>query len=179
MPGLSEALATNKVAMSFDGQWTNATLMDDDVEYNVAALPKMADKARTVATYGAIALMNTPKADAAFEFIKFMLTEQGACEPLFKAGLWLPTNMKEYSEDYIKSVITDKHPANYYESIVKPMIDGTAGTPAPVYVKNFNKINDVITPALDDLWSGEKTAEEAISSIEEDANAQVQGFYGK
>lgn len=59
------------------------------------------------------------------------------------------------------------------------MIDGTAGTPAPVYVKNFNKINDVITPALDDLWSGEKTAEEAISSIEEDANAQVQGFYGK
>lgn len=55
----------------------------------------------------------------------------------------------------------------------------TAGTPAPVYVKNFNKINDVITPALDDLWSGEKTAEEAISSIEEDANAQVQGFYGK
>lgn len=178
MPGLSEALATNKVAMSFDGQWTNATLMDDDVEYNVAALPKMADKARTVATYGAIALMNTPKADAAFEFIKFMLTEQGACEPLFKSGLWLPTNMKEYSEDYIKSVITDKHPANYYESIVKPMIDGTAGTPAPVYVKNFNKINDVITPALDDLWSGEKTAEEAISSIEEDANAQVQGFYG-
>ena len=42
-----------------------------------------------------------------------------------------------------------------------------------------DKINDVISPALDDLWSGEKTADEAISSIEADANAQVQGFYGK
>lgn len=59
------------------------------------------------------------------------------------------------------------------------MMDGTANTPITAYVKNFNKINDIISPALDDLWSGEKTAEEAISSIETDANAQVQGFYGK
>ena len=179
MPGLSEALATGKVAMSFDGQWSNATLMSDGVEYNVAALPRMGDKAQTVATFGSIALMNTEKADAAFEFIKYMLTEVGACEPLFLSGLWLPTNMKEYNDDYIKSVITDKHPANYYETIVKPMMDGTANTPITAYVKNFNKINDIISPALDDLWSGERTAEEAISSIEADANAQVQGFYGK
>lgn len=179
MPGLSEALATGKVAMSFDGQWSNATLMSDGVEYNVAALPKMGEKAQTVATFGSIALMNTEKADAAFEFIKYMLTEVGACEPLFLSGLWLPTNMKEYNDDYIKSVITQQHPANYYETIVKPMMDGTANTPITAYVKNFNKINDIISPALDDLWSGEKTAEEAISSIETDANAQVQGFYGK
>ena len=179
MPGLSEALATGKVAMSFDGQWSNATLMSDGVEYNVAALPKMGEKAQTVATFGAIALMNTEKADAAFEFIKYMLTEVGACEPLFLSGLSLPTNMKEYNDDYIKSVITQQHPANYYETIVKPMMDGTANTPITAYVKNFNKINDIISPALDDLWSGEKTAEEAISSIETDANAQVQGFYGK
>lgn len=59
------------------------------------------------------------------------------------------------------------------------MLDGTAKTPITAYVKNFNKINDVITPALDDLWSGEKNAEEVISSIEADANAQIQGFYGK
>lgn len=179
MPGLSEALATGKVAMSFDGQWSNATLMADGVDYNVAALPRMGEKAQTVATFGAIALMNTEKADAAFEFVKFMMTEVGACEPLFLSGLWLPTNMKEYNDDYIKSVITDKHPANYYETIVKPMMDGTANTPITAYVKNFNKINDVITPALDDLWAGEITADEAISSIEADANAEVQGFYGK
>ena len=59
------------------------------------------------------------------------------------------------------------------------MLDGTAETPVTAYVKNFNKINDIITPALDDLWSGEKTAEEAIGSIAADANAEVQGFYGK
>ena len=82
MPGLSEALATNKVAMSFDGQWSNASLMSDGVEYNVAALPKMGETPATVATYGAIALMNTEKTDAAFEFVKYIMTEVGACEPL-------------------------------------------------------------------------------------------------
>ena len=179
MPGTSEALATNKVAMVFDGQWSNATFMSDEIEYNVAALPKMGDTPATVATFGAIALMNTEKADAAFEFVKYILTEVGACEPLFTSGLWLPTNMKEYNDEYLQSIITENHPANYYDSIVAPMLDGTAKTPITAYVKNFNKINDVITPALDDLWSGEKNAEEVISSIEADANAQIQGFYGK
>ena len=80
-----------------------------------------------------------------------MLTEVGACEPLFLSGLWLLTNMKEYNDDYIKSVITQQHPANYYETIVKPMMDGTANTPITAYVTNFNKINDIISPALDDL----------------------------
>ena len=179
MPGLSESLATDKVAMCFDGQWSNAGLMADEVEYNVAALPKMGDTAKTVATYGAISLMNTEKADAAFEFVKYILTEQGAVAPLIQSGLWLPTNMKEYTEEYITSMITEKHPSNYYETVVKPMTDGTAEDPVTVYVKNFNKINDIITPALDDLWSGEKTAAEAIGSIEEAANAEVQGFYGE
>lgn len=179
LPGMAESIVTNKVAMYFDGQWSNATLMADEVEYNVAALPKIGEEAKTVKTFGAIALMNTEKADAAFEFIKYMLTEVGAVAPLQESGLWLPTNMKEYSDEYMESMITENHPANYYESVVKPMIDGTAGDPVTLYTKNFNKINDVISPALDDLWSGDKTAEEAINSIVDDANAEVQGYYGE
>jgi multiple sugar transport system substrate-binding protein len=87
--------------------------------------------------------------------------------------------MKEYDDAYMQSMITDKHPSNYYDAVVKPMIDGTAETPVTVYVKNFNKINDVITPALDDLWSGEKSAAEVLGEIKDEADAQVQGFYGK
>ena len=126
MPGLSEALATNKVAMSIDGQWSNATLMADGVNIMLQRFPKMGEDAKTITIFGSIALMNTDKADEAFEFIKYMLTEIGACEPLFKSGLWLPTNMKEYNDDYIQSFITEQHPDNYYETIVKPMLDGTA-----------------------------------------------------
>lgn len=179
MPGTSESLATHKLAMCFSGQWDNEGFMNDELEYNVAALPKMGEKARTVATFGAISLMNTEKADAAFEFIKYMLTEMGALDPLTESGLLLPCNMKEYNEDYMASLITDRHPSNYYESIVKPLMDGTAGAPVTLYVKNFNKINDIVEPALDDLWSGEKMAAEVMAYAEDAAKSEIQGFYGK
>jgi multiple sugar transport system substrate-binding protein len=178
MPGASEALTTNKVAMTFDGQWTNASLMSDEVNYNVAALPKMGDSAKTTMTFGGISIMNTEKADAAWEFVKFILSE-GACDPLYKSGLWLPTNAYEYTDEYIQSFITDKHPSNYYEAIVAPMLDGTAQRPVVATIKNFNKINDIISPALDELWAGEMTAAEAIDTIKDQANAEVQGYLGK
>lgn len=178
MPGLSESLATGKVAMAFDGQWSNATLMADDISYNVAALPKMGDTPATVMTYGGISIMNTEKKDAAWEFVKYLLSE-GVCEPLYKSGLWLPVTKAEFSDEYIKSFITEKHPSNYYETIVKPQVDGTAEQSVAATVKNFAKINNLLTPALDDLWSGEKSAKEAISSVEEEANAEVQGWFGK
>ncbi|QHQ63228.1 hypothetical protein Ana3638_22650 [Anaerocolumna sedimenticola] len=178
MPGASEALTTNKVAMTFDGQWTNATLMADGVDYNVAALPKMGDQAKTTMTYGGISIMNTDKADAAWEFVKYILSK-GACEPLYKSGLWLPTNANEYTDEYIKSFITDKHPKNYYESIVAPMMDGTAQRPVVATIKNFNKINDIISPALDELWAGEMTAKEAMAAVNDQANAEVKGYLGK
>ncbi len=179
MPGLSEALVTGKVAMAFEGQWVNATLMADDVEYNVAALPKMGgDSGKTIMTYGGISILNTDKKDAAWEFMKYMLSK-GSCEPLYKSGLWLPTTKAELSDEYIKTVITDKHPANYYEAIVKPQVDGTAEPSTAALVKNFGKINDILNPALDDVWSGEKTAAEAMEAVKDQANKEVQGWFGK
>ncbi len=177
MPGLSERIATNKVAMNFDGQWSNTTLMDDGVAYDVAAIPKMGDQAKTVITCAGISLMNTDKADAAWEFLKYMLTEVGANEPLYKSALWLPNNKNEYTDEYMKFCITDRHPDSYYEAIVKPMTDGTARPPVTARVKNFSRINDVITPALDELWAGEKTAREVLEGVRDAADAQVQGFY--
>ena len=57
------------------------------------------------------------------------------------------------------------------------MTDGTARPPVTARVKNFSKINDVITPALDELWAGEKTAREVLEGVREAADEQVQGFY--
>lgn len=175
MPGASEALATGKIAMVFDGQWNNAAFMSDGLEYDVAALPKMGETAKTTITFGTLAVGNTDYSDEAWEFMKYMLSE-GSCLPLYQSGLWLPTNANEYNEEFIKSFITDEHPEHYYEACVKPMLDGTAMGPAVNFVVNFSQIEDVVNPALDELWSGEKTAEEAIGSVLEQANAECKGW---
>lgn len=175
MPGASEALATGKIAMVFDGQWNNATFMADELEYDVAALPKMGDIAKTSMSYGTLAVANGEHSAEGWEFLKYMLSE-GSCMPLFESGLWLPTNAHEYNEDFINSFITDKHPEHYYEACVKPMLDGTAEKSIAMSVVNFTQIEDIINPALDEVWSGEKTAEEALSAIVDNANAQCGGW---
>ena len=59
--GTTEALAANKVVMVIDGQWMNCTLMAEEIDYDVAALPKMGEQARTMVTYGTLCVMNTEK----------------------------------------------------------------------------------------------------------------------
>ncbi|MDO4293809.1 MAG: sugar ABC transporter substrate-binding protein [Eubacteriales bacterium] len=171
----SSALATGKVAMVIDGQWTNNTLMADSLKYDVAALPKIGEKAATIVTYGVLCVMDTSKADAAWEFFKY-ISKCGAAEPLEKSGLWLPTTKTGFSEDYMKSVMTPQHPEHYYDAIVKPMLDGTAQPMTSAAVKNFAKINDLFNPVLDKVWNGDSNYEDAVNSVYEDCNKFVEGW---
>jgi len=175
-PGMSEVFATGKVAMIFDGQWSNAGLMADEVEYNVAPLPKIGEEARTIITHGGVGLLNTPHTQEGYEFLKYFYTEVGIFEIDYLSGSWLPTNMHEFSDEVISSYITDAHPENYYETVVTAQIDGTAEPTTTGYVKNFNEINDVLSAALDELWSGEKTAQEVFDGVKDTANALVEGY---
>jgi len=174
MPGLSEGIATNKIAMCVNGQWSNNTLMDDGVEYNVAALPKIGDKAKTLITAGCLSIPDTPKKEAAWEFYKYMLSP-GTLSPLEKSGAWLPSVKSGYTEEYLKSIITDKHPANYYETVCLPMLDGTAEPPTTSWVVNFNKMNNILSPALDPVWAGESSYADAVNSVLDQLNAEVNG----
>lgn len=179
LPGTTEQIAAHKAAMVIDGQWYNATLMLEDIDYNVAALPKMGDNARTIRTCSALSIFDTEKKDAAWEVVKAIISDVGMCEALHQSGLWMPHNMLEYTDEYLQGMLTDKHPSNYYDAIIAPVLDGTAGPTPTMYTKNFSVINSILDPALDDLWSGEKTADEVMDGIEAEANSEVQGFYGK
>lgn len=171
----SSALATGKVAMVIDGQWSNNTLMADGLDYDVAALPKMDEKPATIVTYGVLCVMDTPKADAAWEFFKF-ISQTGAAEPLEKSGLWLPTTKTGLSEDYMNTIMTEAHPEHYYEAIVKPMLDGTAQPMTTTAVKNFPQINDLFNPVLDTVWNGDSSYEDAVNSVYDDCNKFVEGW---
>ena len=175
MPTTSSALASGKVAMVIDGQWTNNTLMADGLEYDVAALPKMGEEARTVVTYGVLCVMNTEKKDAAWEFFKY-IAATGAAAPLEKSGLWLPSTATGLTEEYMNSIITENHPEHYYEAIVKPILDGVAQPMPSAAVVNFAKINDLFNPVLDTVWTGETSYQDAVDSVSEACNEFVDGW---
>ncbi|GHU65591.1 ABC transporter substrate-binding protein [Spirochaetia bacterium] len=174
LPGASEAFLSGKVAMAIEGHWINADLMMDDVPYDVAALPKIKTPKSEI-TAGVMCIMNTPRKESAWEFFKF-ISQTGRAKPLEVSGLWLPSTKDGYSESYLKSIITDKHPRHYYEAFLEPMIDGTAQRFVPGYVKNWPKINNDFSAILDPLWYGEKTYIELVNENKDLINASVQGF---
>lgn len=176
IPSTSAALSTKKVAMVIDGQWSNNSLMTDGVDYDVAALPKIGATAKTVMTYGVLCVTNTPKQSAAWEFFKY-LTKTGAAKTLEQSGLWLPSTKDGYDKSYLSSIVTSKHPKHYYEAICQPMVDGTAEAMPSTQVVNFGKINDILTPALDNVWAGKKTYKEAVASVSGSINPLVSGYY--
>lgn len=173
--GTSEALAANKVAMVFDGQWTNCTLMADEIEYDVAALPRMGDQAKTVVTYGVLCVMNTPEQEGAWDFFKF-ISATGAASPLERDGLWLSTTKTGFGQEYFASIATDVHPASFYDAVCVPMLDGTADPMPTTHVRNFKQIYDIFNPALDNMWFGNTSYEEAIASVYDACNALVAGW---
>lgn len=174
LPGLSEAITTGKVAMNISGQWSNQDLMNDEVEYNVAALPKMGEKACTMITAEAVSIFQGKHVDEAWKFFKFLFQPDSTL-PLEQSGVWLPMVTSMYSSENLSKWITDKHPSNYAEAIAKPVADGTALAPYTSYVVNFSKINDIVSPALDSAWSGKASVKNSLSAVLNKANAEVKG----
>lgn len=174
LPGLSEAITTGKVAMNISGQWTNQDLMNDEVEYNVAALPKMGANARTMITAEAVSIFQGKHVDEAWKFYKFLFQPDSTL-PLEQSGVWLPMVTSMYSSENLSKWITEKHPSNYADAIAKPVADGTALAPYTSYVVNFSKINDIVSPALDSAWSGKTSVKNALNAVLAKANAEVKG----
>lgn len=179
LPGGATALASRKVAMVWDGQWALQEISANKVNFGVGIPPKMYDKPMTIAMGEPVVVFETtqhPK--EAWELQKAFMNTEYTME-LIETGLWMPVLREWYEEE----ALIDRwarnnpaHPEGYVDAIMNNGFKN--GEPALTYsIKNFPKIMDVLNPKLDKVWLGEMTVEEAIASVEEQMNAQVQGKY--
>ena len=52
-----------------------------------------------------------------------------------------------------------------------------AVTATEIDVKNFNEINTLVQSALEQVWSGKKTAEDAMTEVKSQTDSLVEGTY--
>jgi multiple sugar transport system substrate-binding protein len=173
LPGGIENFLTGRVAMTIDGHWTNGSYIEEGVPYNVAALPKIKTPA-SLAVAGALSILKTPNRDGAWEYFKFLI-KAGSTKPLEETGVWLPVTKEGLSDAYLKTIITPKHPSNYYDAFCAPMLDGTAKRTVSGWLVNFNRIDVEFGGMLDPLWSGEKTYRQLVDENGARINALLQG----
>ncbi|HLU23253.1 ABC transporter substrate-binding protein [Lederbergia graminis] len=174
LPGGATSLQTKKVAMMIDGQWLNYNLGNSGVKYNVGVLPKM-DKPVTMVVCGMFSIFsNTDHPEESWDTLKALINPESAFD-MINEGLWLPTLKDWYTDPDIVSRWTNNkfHPSGFSGAIDAIL---NYSVPSPTgYVRNFNKILEFVDPALDQVWLGEKTAEDALKEIEKDVEKVLEG----
>jgi len=176
IPATNVALQTKKVAMAIDGQWVSAGLAQSKFHYNVGALPVM-KKPMTTVVCGMFSIFKSTKhPKEAWELMKALMDPDAAID-MITAGTWMPSYRDWYTDPALLAKWTEKldsRPSGYKDAVVNVLLNSSHQTPTG-YVKNFNKIMDVVNPALDKVWLGQQSAKDAMDSIAEKAQSQVQG----
>ena len=180
LPGASVALASNKVAMVWDGQWTLMDCVTNKVNFGVGIPPKMYDRPMTISMGEPVVVFtSTEHPKEAYELQQAFTNPEYTME-LIEGGLWMPVLKEWYeNEDLLNQWATGNaaHPEGYIDAIMNNGFSDNC-VPALTYsVQNFPKIMDVLNPALDKVWLGESSAADAIAEVQDNMNAEVQGKY--
>lgn len=169
-PTLDVTLLSGKVAMAMGGQWeigvSLANSLKDGLHYGVGVLPKLKTPV-TLNTGGPNVIFNTSKnQDAAKKFLKWYTQEDNNLS-LITAGTWMPVSKKWYTDETLMKKWADNpaHPdfAQYKTAVIDYAMNNAEQVPW-YYLPGYSDIEELLTPGMDPVWAGTKTAEDAITN---------------
>lgn len=170
----TQMLENRKLAMAVDGSWALAWITKIQAKLGTAVLPKFKVPATDMQAHLHSAFAATKHPEAAWRWLRFLATEY--YQLLFlRIGLWLPSQTALMTEEGLKKWMTLRtapgegvHPEGY-ELIVTEYVPKYGHV---LYMPpGYPKTDAVITPAMDAIWIGDKTAEEAMAEAVPEANA--------
>lgn len=174
---MATPLVSGQAAMTFDGQWVLLDLGKSKLNFGIGVLPKL-KKSVTDIVGGPMVMFKTSKhKQAAWDFVKFMRTPSTNPE-LFVKGLWMPYTKSWYTDPKKRSqwVKGPAHPKSYVPAIVNESLNHGYLDPS-FYVKNLSAMDQLINPALDEVWLGKKSASKVLQAIAQKVQKDVQGEY--
>ncbi|SFE62441.1 multiple sugar transport system substrate-binding protein [Paenibacillus algorifonticola] len=174
------ALQTKKVAMTVSGNWALQAFAEQDFNLGVGVLPKLKESNTLLDGAPTVIFSSTKHPEEAWLLYKYMADPESVL-PLIAGGLWMPLKKSWYTDPELISKWASgnkAHPEGYTESFMKQTLENGIRTPG-FEVKNLTKINALVTPALDLVWTGKETAEQALKGVEPKVEPLIQGYYGR
>jgi multiple sugar transport system substrate-binding protein len=170
----TQMLENGRMAMAIDGSWALAWITKIEATLGTATCPMLKVPATDMQAHLHVAYKATKHPDEAWRWLRFLATEFYQLQ-FCKMGLWLPSQTDLMTEDGLSRWMTLRtapgmgvHPEGYDKIVAD-------------YVPNYGKVlymppgygeaDAIITPALDAVWVGDKTAEQAMAEVVADANA--------
>ncbi len=180
LPSTAVSLTTRQSAIIMIGQWVLLDLAQSGVDFGVGVLPNMG-KYVTSPGWGTIGIFKTTQHPAeSYLFWKWICDPDNSLET-HKAGLWMPLMKKYYTdENLVKQWAKGNkaHPEGYVDAIMKPVLTNFRPHPSS-YVRNFPLIDALVQPALERIFMGKESAEQAMKNIEPEVNKLIEGKYTK
>lgn len=166
--GIIRSVASGTVAMATGGAWNMGTCMSSSgIDFGIGVLPYMQEKV-TIATAGPQVVFSQSKhLDEAKEFIAWYTQEQNSWD-LIQTGIWMPLLEKYYTNDadidtWLKD---DLFPVKDYDMARSVLVDFTNAAAISTcwyYTPNTNEFIDLLRSVLSPVWTGDATAEQAIT----------------
>jgi multiple sugar transport system substrate-binding protein len=180
LPSTAMSLTTKQAAIIMIGQWVLLDLAQSGTDFGVGVLPSYG-KYVTSPGWGTIGIFKTTKhPNEAYLFWKWICDPANSLET-HKAGLWMPLMKKYYTDEALVNSWAKgnkAHPEGYIDAVMKPALTNLKQHPSS-YVKNFPKIDALVQPALERMYLGQETAEQAMKNIEPEVNKLIEGRYVK
>jgi len=153
--GIQRSIIARNVAMATGGQWNIGTCLaaarnNNHLNYDVAVLPYMKKKV-TINTGGPnVVFSQSRNQKEAIEFLKWYANEENNWF-MVESGIWMPPLEKWYTDETFISAVMEyalksARPASWY------------------YVNNTVDFNNILGTVLQDVWTGTKTAGQAIAA---------------
>jgi multiple sugar transport system substrate-binding protein len=173
----TQMLENGKMAMAVDGSWALAWITNIQATLGTAVLPKLKVPATDIQAHIHCGFAATQHPEAAWRWLRFLATEYYQLKFL-RMGLWLPSQTPLMTEEGLAKWMTLRtapgegvHPEGYDKIVTEyvPKYGHVLYTPP-----GYPQADSIITPALDPIWVGDKTAEEAMAEAVPEANAILQ-----
>ncbi len=173
--GIQRTLITGTVAMATNGQWNIGTSLNtakkEGLNYGVAVLPYMKEKV-TLNTGGAsVVFSQTKHPEEAMEWLKWYSSEENNWG-LISEGIWMPVLDKWYKDETLTRKWVENPnfpPYDEYKSAVVDYAQSSAARPTSwFYTNHTTDFNTMLGSILGNVWTGKKTAKEAITESLED-----------
>jgi multiple sugar transport system substrate-binding protein len=170
----TQMLETGTLAMAVEGSWALAWMHKINAKLGTAVLPKMKQPATNMQAHFDGMFAGTKHPDEAWRWMSFLATEFYQLQFL-KIGLWLPSQTALMTPEGMKKWYTPRtsptegvHPEGY-DLIVTQYVPKYGHV--FYFPPGWSKADAIITPALDSVWNGDQTAEEAMTAAVPEANA--------
>jgi len=172
----TQMLENGKLAMAIDGSWALSWITKIKADLGTAVLPKMVNAATDMQAHIHCGFAKSKFPGQAWQWLRFLGTEYYQLIFL-KIGLWLPSQTALMTPDGMKKWYTERtapgqgvHPVGY-DKIVTEYVPKCGNV---LYMPpGYSEADSIITPALDAVWIGAKTAEEAMKAAVPPANEKL------